>query len=181
MKKIGQIIIIIFAVLVLIVVAYISSKITGRYYKAIDIAEQKQSIINANTKELEAKIENDNWQAIVDSLELALIKKHELSYAPPPETDEDIPQVDEYIPFVPDIVPDLPEIIEDIIEEDTRVATTNYKYRDTVNDYGMDLEIRYPYKTQLFGFTPSNVIFEPKKSYPFSLKLKLWLKREKKN
>lgn len=169
MKKFKSIVFIFFIVAILVVVIYTTHKITANYYKKINIAEQKQSIIEKNTIKQKADIENDNKQAIIDSLKIALTKANELSYAEPPKTDNDITPVDVFEEFVHDIIPDLPEVVNDIIEEDTRKAITYYKYRDAINNYGVDIKTIYQYNSQEFVFEPLNVIYEPQKNYPFAV------------
>ncbi|MBC8490092.1 MAG: hypothetical protein H8D45_29085 [Bacteroidetes bacterium] len=167
MKKPNLILFCLFIVAVLATVAYTSSIITAKHYKAINIAEQKQSIMDKNTFKKKAKIENDNKQAIIDSLELVENIKFKYIYAEPPKTDEDITPVDILEKFVPEI--DIGQIIENFIKSDTRTATTVYEYRDKENNYGADVLITLPYRTGKYDFKQLNVIFNPKKRYPFAV------------
>ena len=60
MKKVKLIFICLFAFAVMVIVAYISSKITAKHYREINIAEQKQNIIEKNTIMNKAKISGEH-------------------------------------------------------------------------------------------------------------------------
>ena len=167
MKKVKLIFICLFAFAVMVIVAYISSKITAKHYREINIAEQKQNIIEKNTIIKNAKMEIDNKQATIDSLESREMIIFEMAHAPPPKKDEDIPQVDKYIEFIPDC--DIEQIIKDFLASDNRRAMTHYKYKDSLNEYAVDFRIDYEYLTQDFRIKPVQVSFEPVKRYPFCL------------
>ena len=167
MKKIKLIIIIFFGVAFLAITAYVSYKITAKHYKEINTAEQKQNIIEKNTIKNKAKIENDNKQAIIDSLQLVENIKFKYIYVDPPEKDDDIAPVDEYIEFIPDL--DIDQVIKDFLASDNRRAMTHYKYKDSLNEYAVDFRIDYEYLTQDFRIKPVQVSFEPVKRYPFCL------------
>jgi len=112
----------------------------------------------------------DNQDELIDSLttqvvrlNAELLEKHnEENYQPVNITiNEPIPTVNEYIDFVPDYLPELPEIKE------TRIAITNYHYKDMPNAYSLDLKIKYVYSTMTFEIEPSELKFKRVKNRPF--------------
>lgn len=177
MSKIKIILAVVFFVMIVAIASYITHKFDEKYFEARQrtIIEQKMSIIKANTKTVEAHIEYEGeLLSVIDSLIYDLENNFKYVYADPPETDSDIAPVDEWIEFTSDWADLLPDVVEEVLKEDTRVATTTYKYRDRANDYAVDLKVLFPYKTQIYSFTPLNVRFESVKTYTFAAGI-IWI------
>jgi len=171
MKLKTKLIIISLSITLLIIIgitAYISYNIGYRKPKP-DTAEiealNRQILIADNRIELlEQGIETykDAWEQSViayneafDSINYQIVNNN---------VDSQYNDVNTYIDFVPDSVYFNPEFIEE-----TRVAITNYHYRDTANSYSLDLKIRYDYSTYSFEIEPSELSFDSVKPKRFAI------------
>ena len=132
-----------------------------------DFAEYEgriNELIKVNTVTIEGqnKLKNERDQAVYE-LELANAEYSKLqttvenSYQDPNIPDS---PVDELIIFTPDISePEIIEIIKEVRQE--FVDETTYPYRDEINAYNFDLNVKYDSKHSLFYFEPSGVVLTP--------------------
>jgi len=144
--------------------SYITYNIISKKYRIIEA----ESIELANMRVLEAENKNELdkefYNSIINNLNEKLKDSFDnMNYQP--VNNDDIPQSDVLIDFVPDYY-EFPELIH---EAETRVAITNYKWRDIENKYNLNLEIKYTYKDYSFKVTPSRLDFDPFKPKLFCL------------
>ena len=147
----------------IISITVISLIVIFAVYQQITIQSLRKQIKPDNTAILEANIvelksENDRLKQDADFYkqinEELLASHNENNYQKPTDNSG---AVDEFVDFVPDYY-------EFPINE-TRFALTNYKWVDEANDYRMNLEITYRYKTGIFEIKPSELSYEPAKTY----------------
>ena len=147
----------------IISITVISLIVIFAVYQQITIQSLRKQIKPDNTAILEANIvelesENDRLKQDADFYkqinEELLASHNENNYQKPTDNSG---VVDEFVDFVPDYY-------EFPINE-TRFALTNYKWVDEANDYRMNLEITYRYKTGIFEIKPSELSYEAPKTY----------------
>jgi hypothetical protein len=152
-----------FFLMILVCTAYISHITTKKYYNGKELLLNVE-IEKANQKTVKAEVDKLYWKDKCEALMKDLTSSFEdVNYQEPPKKDKDIPQVYDYLDFVPDYLPD----IEEELSEDNRIAEVKYPYRDEVNNYNVDFDIKYSYGKQVFKITPSNLSNKRKMNYKF--------------
>jgi len=134
----------------------------------LELAEYEAKLIESNTKRIEGqnKLQNELDQKNYE-LELARQKYCKLqTEVAISHQDPNIPDapVDEVIIFTPDISePEIVEIIKEVFVETAFIDSTVYPYRDNLNGYNFDLNVKYVSKAGIFYFVPENLNIVPRK------------------
>ena len=157
----------------IISITVISLIVIFAVYQQITIQSLRKQIKPDNSEVIEDNtiiVEANNKIALLEegvaiykrAWELSVIRYNEkfdsINYQNPDTAD--IPQVGEYIPFVPDSTYFNPNFI---IE--TRIAKLEWRWIDRINKYSYDINAEYDYSTCQLYLGPSEVRFEPAKTY----------------
>lgn len=153
---------------IILILAYtVRSELLIKKLRTLSASVLTEEIIEDNTVELPAEVENDNIELQIAEAETIRVTEFVYLYADLPETDDDIAQVNEYIDFLPDESID----VSTILEEDTRIAITYYKYPNALKDYSVTLKIKYDYKHTKFIIEPQELRFEAERDFRYTFSL----------
>ena len=151
--------------LIILLIYTVRSELLIKKYKKLSASVATEQIEKDNSVELPAIVENDSIEIQVAKKETIRVTEFKYIYADPPKSDDDIAQVNEYIDFFPDESID----VYDILEKDSRVALTHYKFTSDI--MSATFKILYDYKHESFEITPHDLDFDVQKDFRYTFSL----------